>query len=75
MCATKLHGAKIDYERQPQAACTPGGFSVCNEVARSENRLSESSGGCLYPGGLRVCNEVARSEKQKQEKVANKTTS
>ena len=36
VCTTKLHGAKIDYQRQPQAAFTPGGCSVCNEVARSE---------------------------------------
>ena len=86
MCATKMHGVKIDGpaeagpsffairwrclrelppcfgQRQPQAACTPGGFSVCNEVAPSENRRSRGSGavffrdfwseaaaGCLYP--------------------------
>ena len=102
MCATKLHGAKIDgpavaglsffairwltklhhetiikgrsglfsfvliflikqkcvksvcvncclyYQRQPQAACTRGGFSVCNEVARSENRRSRGSGAVVF---------------------------
>ena len=61
MCATKLHRAKIDGpavagksffaifgQRQPQAACIPGGFSVCNEVAPSENRRSRGSGAVVF---------------------------
>ena len=101
MCATKLHGAKIDgpavaglsffvirlltklhhetiikvssglfsfvliflikqkcvksvcvncclYYQRPAAACTPGGFSVCNEVARSENRRPRGSGAVVF---------------------------
>ena len=35
-------------QRQPQAACTPGVFSVCNEVARSENRRPRSSGAVVF---------------------------
>ena len=48
MCATKLHGAKIDYQRQSQATCTTGRFSVCNEVARSEKRRSRGSGAVVF---------------------------
>ena len=36
------------YHRQPQAACTPGGFSVCNEVARSEDRRPRGSGAVVF---------------------------
>ena len=61
VCATKLHRAKIDGpavagpsffaifgQRQPQAACIPGGFSVCNEVAPSENRRSRGSRAVVF---------------------------
>ena len=41
------------YQRQPQAACTPGGFSVCNEIARSENRRSRGSGAVVFRVNLR----------------------
>ena len=36
------------YQRQPQAACTPEGCSVCNEVAPSENRRSRGSGASFF---------------------------
>ena len=43
MC-NEVARSEIDYQRQPQAACTPGWFSVCNKVARSENRRPRGSG-------------------------------